>query len=186
MATKQRCPKCNQLNDLSARRCVRCGAPLIQVCPICGTPRPWYVGHCPNCEGQSTNDVLLADLFRETPHQELAHRYRLLSTLSKGPISTVYKAADLHSEKLYAIKELSPLALITSKERREAVATFERSLTLWRKVNHPGFVRIVDAFTSTTITTSSMNFSKDGRLPRLLPIPLGKHLLLSPVPGEYN
>jgi len=146
MATKQRCPKCNQLNDLSARRCVRCGAPLIQVCPICGTPRPWYVGHCPNCEGQSTNDVLLADLFREAPHQELAHRYRLLSTLSKGPISTVYKAADLHSEKLYAIKELSPLALITSKERREAVATFERSLTLWREVNHPGFVRIVDAF----------------------------------------
>ncbi|MGM0401992.1 MAG: double zinc ribbon domain-containing protein, partial [Chloroflexota bacterium] len=65
MATKQRCPKCNHLNDLDARQCVHCSTPLVQVCPICGTERPWYVRRCPDCRSQSADASSFANLFRK-------------------------------------------------------------------------------------------------------------------------
>lgn len=47
------CPKCGADNDRKNRRCVSCGAVLVQeeesLCPSCGKPHPAGAQFCPNC-----------------------------------------------------------------------------------------------------------------------------------------
>ncbi|MBC7236444.1 MAG: hypothetical protein H5T69_11445 [Chloroflexi bacterium] len=148
MTTKQRCPKCNELNEMNATVCVHCRAPLTQVCPLCGAKRPWYVEHCPYCQ-ESVPDVgLFADLFRDEPRRRLQGRYMLQETLARGRVTAVYRASDADSEKVFAIKELSTVALFRADERREAEAALRRLLSRWAAVSHPSLARLVEWFPS--------------------------------------
>ena len=153
MATKQRCPKCNELNDLRVPHCLHCNAPLMLSCPICRTPRPWYVQRCPRCEASPSDDSLFTDLFRRTPTTRLHGRYQLSQRLSAGRVSAVYKASDAggagsggaHPSPV-AIMELSTMALITPHERHQAEETFLAAVERWAGLQHPGLARIVETF----------------------------------------
>jgi serine/threonine protein kinase len=147
MATKQRCPKCNQLNDLGIAQCVRCAAPLIQRCTICGTPRPWYVERCANCEVRGADTRLFTELFQAAPLQELAGRYQIKATLASTRVTRVYHASDLRdSSRQFAIKELSPVALFRPEERRQAEATLQARVRQWQGLAHSGVPAIVESF----------------------------------------
>jgi len=147
MATKQRCPKCNHLNDIGAPRCVQCQAPLIQICPICGTPRPWYVPTCSHCESNAADNTSFAELFRDTPTRRLRDRYVIKSTIAATRTSAVYRAIDVQQPAVtYAIKELSYVALIRPDERRQAEEGLEQVIARWSAVDHPAFPRIIETF----------------------------------------
>ena len=151
MATKQRCPKCNELNDLNAAMCAHCQAPLRLRCPLCGAERPWYAQRCPHCEGQVEDARLFSELYRDEPRQRLAARYLLKETLSKGRVSAAYRAVDTQApddDQMVAIKELSTVALFRPEERREAEAALRRTINRWREVTHPACVAIRELFRS--------------------------------------
>jgi len=112
MATSARCPKCNHPNEPGAVQCANCRAPLVQYCPVCGTPRPWYVPRCLRCDASAADASLFSDIFRAAPDRLLMNRYQLRETLASGRITTVYRALDAQSpQTAVTIKEISPVAL---------------------------------------------------------------------------
>ena len=148
MVTKQRCPKCNYLNEIGASHCVQCRAPLIQICPICGTPRPWYVPRCPHCESNTADGTAFADLFRETPTQRLDDRYVVKSVIATTRTSTLYRAVNVQQQPslTYAIKEFSYVALFRPVERRQAESALDHAIARWSAIEHPALPRIVETF----------------------------------------
>lgn len=147
MTNYRRCPKCNQPNEPGALACVYCGAELIRRCSNCGTPRPWNVALCPNCQVGADDSALFADLFRRSRTGVLHGRYTLLETLSAGPVSTVYRASDVNDpQRLYAVKELSTVSLFRAEERREAASSLAHAIQRWSGVKHPGLATIVEHF----------------------------------------
>jgi serine/threonine protein kinase len=147
MTNSRRCPKCNQPNDPGSLACIYCGAELVRRCPTCGTPRPWNVARCPNCQIGADDAALFTDLFRRARTGVLRGRYELLETLSSGPVSTVYRASDVNDPgRLYAVKEISTVSLFRAEERREAEASLVRAVQLWTSVSHPAIAAILDHF----------------------------------------
>ena len=147
MATKLRCPKCNQLNDPGATHCAFCRAPLVQYCPICGTPRPWYVPRCARCDAASADAQSFADLFRGSFEQRLVRdRYILREPLSSGRVTAIYRATDSQSSQTVCIKEISAVAMFRPEERREAERALYATLERWARVEHAGLARILDWF----------------------------------------
>lgn len=68
--------------------------------------------------------------------------------MATGRVSAVYRARDVDGDgALYAIKELSPIAMFRPDERRELESRYRAHLARWREVTHPGVAAIVDAFT---------------------------------------
>ncbi|MFP3897597.1 MAG: BACON domain-containing protein [Anaerolineales bacterium] len=147
MATKQRCPKCNHLNDLDAKQCEHCSTPFVQVCPICGTERPWYVRRCPNCRSQNADASSFANLFRKDPDRHLHDRYILQERISSGQVSAVYQAIDSKDPtRRYAIKQLSTVALLRARERELAETNLRNTIKRWSQVDHPALLPIADLF----------------------------------------
>lgn len=147
MATKLRCPKCNQLNDPGATQCVHCRAPLVQYCPICGTSRPWYVPRCTRCDTASTDARSFADLFRnQTEQRTLRDRYLLRETIASSRVTAVYRATDIRSSQTVCVKEISAVAMFRADERREAERALYTAVERWARVEHSGVVRILEWF----------------------------------------
>lgn len=147
MATKQRCPKCNHLNDLDAKQCEHCNTPLVQVCPTCGTERPWYVRRCPNCRTQNADASSFTNLFRKDPDRHLHDRYILREKISSGRISAIYQAIDSQdASKRYAIKQLSTVALLRPRERELAKTNLQNTVERWSQIDHPALLHIIDVF----------------------------------------
>jgi serine/threonine protein kinase len=146
MPTKQRCPKCNQLNELEAQRCAFCRAPLVQACPRCGTRRPWYVQRCPQCEARADDAQAFTDLFREAPTGRLHGRYVLRDTLATGRVSAVYRATDATTNTTVAVKELSAVALFRAEERRQAAAALQSAFAAWAQLAHPALPHLLEMF----------------------------------------
>jgi len=147
MVKKRRCPKCNEFNEIGLARCAHCGADLIQICPICGTPRPWYVARCPQCEARPDDMALFAELFVGTPRRVLHRRYEIKATLAKGRVTAVYRAVDTRQPgRVCAVKRLSSVMLFRADERRRAERNLERALERWGKVHHLALVSISDHF----------------------------------------
>ena len=146
MATKQRCPKCNSLNDVGASQCAYCSAPLVVTCPSCGTSRPWYVPHCSKCEVDSRDERAFSEMFRAAPTSRLGDGYRAESRIAQSPVSAVYVARDASSGDRVVVRELSTVALFRADERRQAEAALQRAIARWSSLTAPHVVRVLDTF----------------------------------------
>jgi serine/threonine protein kinase len=74
----------------------------------------------------------------------IAGRYRILGQLGAGAMGAVYKAEEIQTRRLAAIKVLSP-------DRRgdaESIARFQREAGLAARISHPNAVRTFDAGTT--------------------------------------
>ena len=149
MAAKQRCPKCNTLNDLNSSACASCGAPLVQVCPTCGTVRPWYVARCSRCEGEGQDAAEFTRLFQGNTSGLIHDRYVVRETLCSSGISTAFRTVDAaHPTESYIVKAYSTVALFRARERRERLVSLESALRQWRACEHPALPRIIETFES--------------------------------------
>lgn len=72
------------------------------------------------------------------------HRYQIMETLGKGGNGHVYKVWDLHLEKIWAMKVLEKECSRNHREREEE--KHDEELQALKRMNHPLFPRIVDAF----------------------------------------
>jgi len=149
MAAKQRCPKCNALNDRNSSACASCGAPLVQVCAVCGTVRPWYVARCNRCESESQDSGEFSRLFQTTASSLIRDRYVVRETIHSSGISTVYRTVDAaHPTENYIVKAYSTVALFRARERRECLSAVESALRQWRSCDHPSLPKIIETFDS--------------------------------------
>lgn len=77
------------------------------------------------------------------PGQIIENRYHLESYLGAGGFSTVYRAKDMTTRKIVAVKVI---ALSRLEESEQAKATFDREIELLSRLKHPYFPRIYDHF----------------------------------------
>ncbi|MEW6558042.1 MAG: serine/threonine-protein kinase, partial [Elusimicrobiota bacterium] len=77
----------------------------------------------------------------------LENHYKVVNLIKKGGMGAVYKAEDIKSNSIYAIKELIP-PLGTSLEQEQAKQWFKREAELLKKLKHPNFPKISDNFIS--------------------------------------
>jgi hypothetical protein len=146
MATKQRCPKCNGLNDLDAPRCQHCNAPLLQVCPVCGAARPWYVPKCVYCDARADDSALFAEAFREQPEREPARP--LLAARDLRPAPSAPSTVPPTSTSPPHLRHQGALASGALPRRRAGARPRRPCAIPWPAGSGrlPGCARIVDLF----------------------------------------
>ena len=71
------------------------------------------------------------------------NKYQIIEHLGTGGNGTVYQVWDLHLEKIWAMKILEEKICVLSDYEREEEMD---ELTALKKISHPNFPRIVDAF----------------------------------------
>jgi serine/threonine protein kinase len=105
------------------------------------------VQRCSICDARADDAALFTGLFRSAPDRRLAGRYLLKDTLAAGATSATYRAIDTRDPRVsFAVKELSPVALIRSDERRQAEAALQTVVKRWSRVQHPSLPAIIDSF----------------------------------------
>ena len=72
-------------------------------------------------------------------------RYPIQSILGEGGMGAVYKASDLSSSRIWAIKEMND-TYATEEERQQAVADFAREAELLSDLDHPNLPSVTHAF----------------------------------------
>src|SRR2546422_7307708 len=83
-------------------------------------------------------ELLLHTLFR--------NRYFIVSKVGAGGFGSVYKARDIQSgDRLVAIKEVS-LQELHPQAILEAIATFQREVSVLSQLDHPNLPRVYEHF----------------------------------------
>ncbi|MDQ7822354.1 MAG: protein kinase [Candidatus Eremiobacteraeota bacterium] len=76
----------------------------------------------------------------------VSERYRIVSVLGKGAMSTVYLVDDLAQPGArWALKEILS-TLLDPAEQHDALAMFEQECGILKSLNHPGLPKVIDHF----------------------------------------
>lgn len=119
------CPRCGHLNRPGARFCSRCAAPLAPAVPI---------------RGLGTGRLPLNFM--------LQNRYIIVRRIGQGGMAAVYQATDSRlSGQMWAVKEMSDVAIKDPAERRQAIQSFLREAQMLAQLSHPNLPRVTDSFT---------------------------------------
>lgn len=112
------------------------------VCSYCGSSNQPGESFCEICGAQ-----LNAGQVPAAPSIPLLkQRYRVLNALGAGGFGTVYKVEDSQlNNRLLAVKRLD-LALIASKDRQNAIRSFEQEAIILGNLRHPNLPRIYEYF----------------------------------------
>lgn len=86
---------------------------------------------CIDCEGETT-DPHSCERCGAAPH--LDGRYEIEAVLGRGANGTTYRARELATDQLFAVKEL----LVRSIESLDAIENFEREADVLRQLDHVG------------------------------------------------
>lgn len=79
------------------------------------------------------------------PDTILNERYKLIALLGKGGSGVVYKAADLQTDQIVAIKILLEQEYENKEERTKKHRFFQREVALLKLVSHPHIVQVLDS-----------------------------------------
>ncbi|WP_437962995.1 TOMM system kinase/cyclase fusion protein (plasmid) [Sorangium sp. So ce119] len=75
----------------------------------------------------------------------LGDRYEILAELGEGGFGTVYKARQLATGQLVAIKVLQLGSSGAAQAREKRIARFQREMQLCAQLHHPNIVRLIDS-----------------------------------------
>ena len=111
------CPNCGAPLDLSSYKCPGCGRDVASFVPTRGaTPAP------PPAEGA----------------QSRIGEFRILRTIGRGGMGTVYEAYQESMRRRVALKVLNPAAPLSSRE----ASGFEREAWIAGSLSHPNIVKV--------------------------------------------
>jgi len=77
--------------------------------------------------------------------ETLRDRYKLLSTLGAGGFATVYKAEQIATGQLVAVKVLTLTEAPQGSDRDRRLERFHREMRLCAQLHHPNIVRLIDS-----------------------------------------
>jgi tRNA A-37 threonylcarbamoyl transferase component Bud32 len=106
----------------------------MKICGACSTTYPDQVGFCPK-DGSP-----LAELHEWIPGASVRGKYRILSTVGRGGMGSVYKALHLGFHELRALKVLNRDLAADAR----FVKRFKQEASITRKLQHPNVVRVED------------------------------------------
>jgi len=122
------------------------------VCPICGNPHRVSARFCPLTGKLITTPVeavpIEPGVTGKLPQNYILHdRYLILCKIGQGGMAAVYKVVDTENQgALWAVKEMSDVAIRNTKEREYAIYAFQQEANLLRQLNHPNLPKVVDSF----------------------------------------
>jgi len=103
-----------------------------KTCPHCGLPL-------------ERRDLSFEEMFGSP--KLLQGRYVIKRRLSQGRVGSVYQAVDnQEGGRPCAVKELTTVALLDSRDRQEAERRFFEEAAVWMGLDHPNLARVTDAF----------------------------------------
>src|SRR5437870_2277274 len=121
-----------------------------RLCDSCGAENHSQAAFCSTC-GHTLNGASIPVGVDKTgqllPGHLLKQRYRILATVGRGGMGSVYSAEDtaLGNRKV-AIKEMSQRGL-REQETINAVEAFKREAHILARLQHPNLANIYDHFT---------------------------------------
>ncbi len=113
-------------------------------CPTCGANNTSNDEHCFACGALLDNSLISED--ETNAAHILKQRYRLLNQVGSGGFSAVYKAEDLKTKKLVAVKAVS-LRGLSPQEKIEATDAYNREVGLLGTLQQRNLPHIYDQFT---------------------------------------
>ncbi len=138
-------------------------------CSHCGASNAPEEERCFAC-GRSLK--ITATLEHLPAAQILQERYRVLDTIGEGGFSTVYKAEDMQTGRLVAVKAVT-LRGLPSREKIEATDAFNREVQMLTQLSHRNLPRLYDHFAEPECWYMVMDYvsgiTLEKRLERLAP-----------------
>jgi peptide/nickel transport system substrate-binding protein/oligopeptide transport system substrate-binding protein len=115
-------------------------------CTTCGAANTSDAPTCFAC-GNSLSDVEKNDEQASPPSSGtfLNNRYRLLSRVGEGGFAKVYRAEDIETKNIVAIKAIS-LKSLSSQEIIDATDTYNREIRFGKALKHPALPALLDHF----------------------------------------
>ncbi len=139
--TERYCSTCGASNTADAERCFACDALL-----------------------DTSDDYIDEDI---SAANILQNRYRLLDQVGTGGFSAVYKAEDLQTHRIVAVKAVS-LRGLSAQEKIEATDAFNREVSMLTTLHHRNLPRVYDHFTDPECWYLVMDFIEGVSLERYM------------------
>jgi serine/threonine-protein kinase len=143
------CAYCQTSNRDTASFCSGCGNSLQteRTCPNCHTPSSIHASFCLHCGaplGPSGGSGATGML---PPQYLLVDRYRILQSIGRGGMGAVYLVEDTRlGGKLWAVKEMSDVALTNPLEKQEAIHAFRQEAQMLARLSHTNLPQVSDFF----------------------------------------
>lgn len=129
-------------------------------CSHCGASNGWETEDCFACGNSLVEHNEHGDKSHKTVHAQelvLQQRYRLLEKVGEGGFSAVYRAEDITTKEIVAIKAIR-LQGLTVQEKIEATDAFNREVHMLSKLEHKNLPRLHDHFSDTECWYMVMDF----------------------------
>lgn len=121
-------------------------------CDVCGAALTAQESPCPACgyvQTRKEQDNLPAQQPQKDelhPGSLLMGRYRIQKTIGEGGFGLVYKAWDQQTQSVVAIKQIT-LTSLTPRQMIDATTSYNREITILKKVRHTNLPKLYDHFT---------------------------------------
>ena len=115
-------------------------------------------------EGNKRPVVGLVNSFGKAMIGQTLGHYRIEAKLGEGGMGVVYKARDLHLDRLVAVKVLLPEAVANPERRRRFVQEAKSASAL----NHPNIIHVYDIDTANGVDFIAMEFVEGKTLDELI------------------
>ena len=135
------CPECGKETNDNKAFCVHCGANLPPGTTGSESPQTVMVNEGGDGNMVSTETIIVGD--RE-PLPPNFGRYRVLREVGRGAMGVVYLARDDRIARNVAIKTLSLDANLSTEDRKEISARFNREAQAAGKLSHTNIVTVYD------------------------------------------
>jgi serine/threonine protein kinase len=109
------------------------------------------------------------------PGTVLRNRYRIISVVQKGAYGIVYKAEDLKTSSIYAVKEMIS-NFTESSDREKTRLFFEREARLLSQITHESIPHLYNYFADNGIYYLVMDYVEGINLSQVVSRHKGKHL----------
>jgi len=140
--TARRCPRCSQTYPAPARYCVKDGSLLVEEAGERRSPRERY-SDPPDGDADTIPRAAVADLsddpLKTLSGQVLDRRYRVGARLGEGGMSYVYRAEEIGTGRIVALKILLPRL----SRDPASVERLRREATIAMRLDHPNVCPIL-------------------------------------------
>jgi len=133
------CQYCRTENRADATYCNSCGALLPGATPAAAASAV-YAGAAAPAAPRPINAT-----GRLPANFQLRGRYLILKNVGQGGMAAVYKATDLQTKRIVAIKEMSQDGL-SAEDLRDALASFRTEAEMLARLRHANLPRVYESF----------------------------------------